>query len=109
MEQGERTDLQPSANLQKVSRAEAAELLNVSERTVNAASKVKDEGAPELIAAVEAGLASVSAAAEVATTFPDNRQSANIPIRLKSAWRPVLEIQFFQPFHSSIVQAAPAG
>lgn len=67
MEQGERTDLQPSANLQKVSRAEAAELLNVSERTVNAASKVKDEGAPELIAAVEAGLASVSAAAEVAT------------------------------------------
>lgn len=67
MAQGERTDLQPSANLQKVSRAEAAELLNVSERTVNAAAKVKDEGAPELAQAVETGRASVSAAAEVAT------------------------------------------
>ena len=58
-----------SANLQthKVSRAEAAELLNVSERTVNAAAKVKNEGAPELVVAVESGQASVSAAAEVAT------------------------------------------
>jgi ParB family chromosome partitioning protein len=58
-----------SANLQndKVSRAEAAELLNVSERTVNAAAKVKDEGTPELVHAVESGAASVSAAAQVAT------------------------------------------
>jgi hypothetical protein len=37
-----------TANLQlpDISRAEAAELLNVSERTINAAAKVKDEGAP---------------------------------------------------------------
>jgi phage N-6-adenine-methyltransferase len=57
-----------SANLQnKTSRAEAAELLNVSERTVNAAAKVKDEGTPELVHAVESGAASVSAAAQVAT------------------------------------------
>lgn len=58
---------QVSANLQTPTRAEAAEMLNVSERTVNAAAKVKDEGAPELVAAVESGRASVSAAAEVAT------------------------------------------
>ena len=67
MTQGQRTDIQLSANLQKVSRAEAAELLSVSERTVNAAVKVKDEGALELVRAVESGAASVSAAAQVAT------------------------------------------
>lgn len=58
---------QVSANLQTPTRAEAAEMLSVSERTVNAAAKVKDEGTPELVAAVESGRASVSAAAEVAT------------------------------------------
>ena len=36
MTQGQRTDIQLSANLQKVSRVEAAELLNVSKRTVGA-------------------------------------------------------------------------
>lgn len=36
MRQGERTDVEPSANLQKVSQAEAAEMLNVSPRTVAA-------------------------------------------------------------------------
>ncbi len=74
MGQGERTDLQLSANLQKVSRAEAAELLSVSERTVNAAAKVKDAGAAELVQAVETGRASVSAAAEVAT-LPQEKQA----------------------------------
>jgi N6-adenosine-specific RNA methylase IME4 len=55
-----------SANL-RTSQLEAAEMLNVSERTVNAATKVKDEGTPELVRAVESGAASVSAAAQVAT------------------------------------------
>lgn len=50
-----------------VSQAEAAELLNVSERSVRAARKVHTEGAPELVAAVNAGSVSVSAAADVAT------------------------------------------
>jgi ParB-like chromosome segregation protein Spo0J len=67
MRQGERTDTEPSANLQKVSQATAAEMLNVSTRSVAAAAKVDEEGAPELVAAVEAGEVSVSAAAEVAT------------------------------------------
>lgn len=43
-----------SANLQ-TSQSRAAELLNVSTRTVAAAAKVKDAGAPELVQAVEAG------------------------------------------------------
>lgn len=66
MNQGERTDVQPSANLQKVSQADAADMLNVSTRSVAAASKVKAEGTPELVAAVESGRVSVSAAATVA-------------------------------------------
>ena len=48
------------------SREKAAELLNVSTRTVASARKVLDEGAPELVAAVERGAVSVSAAADVA-------------------------------------------
>lgn len=53
------------ANLH-VSRAHAAELLNVSERTVATASKVIDRGTPELVSAVESGCVSVSTAADVA-------------------------------------------
>jgi ParB family chromosome partitioning protein len=69
MELGQNQHSLGSANLQthQISRAESAELLNVSERTVNAAAKVKDEGALELVRAVESGAASVSAAAQVAT------------------------------------------
>ena len=48
MKSGTRTDLEPSANLQKVSRAEAAEKLNVSERSVNTAKKVQSQGTAEL-------------------------------------------------------------
>jgi len=45
MRQGERTDLQPSANLQK---ERAAELLNVNVRSVGHASEVREKGASEL-------------------------------------------------------------
>jgi hypothetical protein len=55
MGQGERTDLEHSANLQKVSRADAAKLLNVSTRSVAAADKVIHEGSEDLIHAVERG------------------------------------------------------
>jgi N6-adenosine-specific RNA methylase IME4 len=54
-----------SANLQTYSRAEAAQLLNVSERTVNTAKKVEQSAAPELIEAVDSGRVSVSAAADL--------------------------------------------
>lgn len=72
MESGARTDL-PTANLQEVSRAEAAEMLNVSERTVNTAKKVENQGAPELVDAVEQGQVSVSAAADIATLTVDEQ------------------------------------
>jgi hypothetical protein len=53
-----------------VSISQAATLLNVSERTVKTARAVQREGAPELVAAVEAGKVSVSAAGDVATLPP---------------------------------------
>lgn len=59
-------DRQQDANLH-LDRATAAEMLNVSPRTVANAAKVLNEGADELIAAVESGAVSVSAAADVAT------------------------------------------
>jgi hypothetical protein len=56
-----------------VSQSSAADMLNVSERTVRSARTVIDEGAPELVEAVEHGRVSVSAAADVAT-LPTQQQ-----------------------------------
>ncbi len=67
-----------SANLQtdaqSVSQSDAAKLLNVSTRTVAAASKVKDGAIQELTQAVERGEVSVSAAAAVAA-MPAEQQA----------------------------------
>lgn len=49
-----------------ITQAEAAEMLNISRRTVQVAKQVKDKGAPELVESVRRGQVSVSAAAEVA-------------------------------------------
>jgi phage N-6-adenine-methyltransferase len=57
-----------SANLHSGDTAEAAaRLMNVSRRTVMHAATVQQEGAPELVAAVERGEVAVSAAAREAT------------------------------------------
>jgi N6-adenosine-specific RNA methylase IME4 len=64
-----------TANLQEpTTRAQAAEMLNVSERTVNTAKRVEKDGAPELSAAVEQGRVSVSAASDIAT-LPKEEQT----------------------------------
>ncbi len=65
-----------SANLHtpQVSQSQAAEMLNVSPRTVAAAVKVRDGAVPELVRAVEAGRVKVSAAADVAT-LPKEEQT----------------------------------
>lgn len=57
-----------------ISTAEAAAMLNTSERGIERAKVVVNEGAPELIAAVESGQVSVSAAADVAT-LPKQEQA----------------------------------
>lgn len=62
MTSGTRTDLQPNANLQEVkSNKQAAEQLNVSERTVNTAKNIKND-APDLAEKVNKGQMSLHAA-----------------------------------------------
>ncbi|MET3925573.1 hypothetical protein [Devosia sp. 2618] len=51
-----------SANLQNLSRSDAADILHVSERSVASAHVVRERGAPELIESVERGEIAVSAA-----------------------------------------------
>jgi hypothetical protein len=67
---------EPSASLQKVDRATAAKLLNVSERTVAAAAKIVRDGVPELVHAVEQGAVSVSTAAEIVDLPVDEQRDA---------------------------------
>jgi ParB-like chromosome segregation protein Spo0J len=55
------------ASIEAPSQNNAADLLNVSRSGVQRARKVKENGTPELVAAVDRGEVSVSAAAEVAT------------------------------------------
>lgn len=67
--------------------AQAAETMNVGERSVRAAKSVIDHGAPELAQAVETGQVSVSAAAEVAK-LPEAEQQeivAQGPAAVKEA------------------------
>lgn len=62
-----------AASLPVVTQADAAELLNVSERGVRTAKQLLDHGAPELVDAVESGRVSVSAAADV-SELPQSEQ-----------------------------------
>lgn len=65
MEAGKKTD--PTANLrQGTAAAQAAEIVGVSERSVESAKHVAEHAAPEVVAAVEQGEVSVSDAAKVA-------------------------------------------
>lgn len=57
-----------------ISQSRAAEMLNVSERSIRNAGVVLDRGVPELVRKVEAGTVSVSAAADVAR-MPKPEQS----------------------------------
>jgi ParB-like chromosome segregation protein Spo0J len=50
---------------------EAADLLNVSERSVRRAVEVREHGTPDLIQAVEAGRVRVSVAADIAAESPE--------------------------------------
>ncbi len=74
MRQGERTDLEPCANLRKVDQNEAATLLNTSRRSVQHAKKVDAEAIPEVVTAVESGKLSVSVAATIAETTPEKQR-----------------------------------
>lgn len=68
---GDRSTKSPIGDLK--TQAQAAELLNVGKRSVERAREVLDEGAPELVQAVERGVVSVSAAADV-SSLPKPKQ-----------------------------------
>ena len=71
-DQGANLPLEPEAPAVTV--AAAAEMLNVSERSVKSARKVQEQGAPELVAALDAGTVAVSTAADIAT-LPQEEQA----------------------------------
>lgn len=58
-----------------VSQAQAADMLNVSERSLRSAKTVIEQGGPELNAAVESGAVAVSAAATI-SELPKDEQAA---------------------------------
>jgi hypothetical protein len=71
----------------ETSQADAANLLNVGKRSVERARVVQEQGTPELVAAVDAGKVTVSAAADVAT-LPANEQReivARGPVEISKA------------------------
>lgn len=71
--QGARTDLR--ANLHEVSAGQAAELLNVSERSVKSARVVRDHGAEELQDKVAKGEVAPSTAADVARLSKEEQRA----------------------------------
>lgn len=78
----EETQMTPE---KQVSVADAAERNNVSERTVQQARKVIDQGEPELIDAVEEGFVSVSDAVAIATEPPATQTKAVNRVRTGKA------------------------
>jgi len=88
MQLGDNQHTVASANLQTqpVSRADAADLLDVSERSVNAAAKVQRAAIPEVVAAVENGDLPVSVAAGLADQ-PDDFQ-AEVARKVKAGSKP---------------------
>jgi ParB-like chromosome segregation protein Spo0J len=82
MPQGRRTDLKPNADLHEVSRADAAKMFSVSERSVASAATVLAKGVRELVQAVDYGDLAVSRAAEIAEMSKAAQRSL-----IKSNWK----------------------
>jgi phage N-6-adenine-methyltransferase len=74
MRQGERTDL---AQIRARSQADAARELSVSRTSVQSASRVLNDGVPELVKAVDRGDVAVSTAAEIAK-LPEDEQRERV-------------------------------
>ncbi len=70
MRQGERTDLEPSANLPKVDQKTAAKTLSISERALRHARHVQQHAEPELARAVDRGRLAVSVAERASRLTP---------------------------------------
>jgi N6-adenosine-specific RNA methylase IME4 len=96
------------ANLHvNVSRKQAAQMLNVSERLVASAAKIHDEGTPELIHAVETGTVKVSPAADIAT-LPKDEQSEVVAKGEKEILKKAAEIREKKRVEQRIINQAKA-
>ena len=75
------------------STADAAEMLNVSERSVRSARKVHDSAPPEISRAVDEGRMSVSLAAQVADLSPEDQEAVTTaaPDKVKDVAREVVK------------------
>jgi ParB-like chromosome segregation protein Spo0J len=115
MRQGERTDKEPSAPVQKVpadatktrvSQAAAAKKMDVSERSVASAAKVKAT-APELVEVVKQGALDVKTAAKVADLPEQSRKKVAASAEPKKAAKTELE-KHKPPARTRKVSAAPS-
>lgn len=79
-----RSDQAANWPLEKASQPEAAELLNVGERSVRRAKTIIEHGAPELQQAVERGEIAVSAASEIAR-MPQDKQHERLVVHFSSS------------------------
>lgn len=84
----------------EVSQAQAAQMLNVSDRTIRTAKQVAEQGTPELAKAVEEGKVSVSAAAAIVDQPPEVQREVVAQPNVKKA---VSELR------KSILEAAKQG
>lgn len=77
------------ASFEAASQEDAAYLLNVSRSSVQRAARVKNEGAPELVAAVHSGVVSVSAASQAVELDADTQRAI---VQQVQAGRPAAEV-----------------
>ena len=68
-----KTDQAANLQVDRTSRAESAQMLNVSERSVNSAKKVQTSGIEQVAERVNAGSMAVSAAAEISSKTPEKQ------------------------------------
>jgi hypothetical protein len=93
MRQGERTDLQPSADVPKVSQSEAAKMVGVSERLLRDAVKVKN-AAPELHEEVKAGRMTVPAAKKEVKQREEQKHKPVISKKQAEAMKPRVGLKY---------------
>jgi ParB-like chromosome segregation protein Spo0J len=103
-----RRGVRPDASIEAsaTTQTEAAELLNVSRPSVQRARKVIERAAPEIVAAVEQGELSVSAAADFARQVEPTQQAALIE-RLGSAREAVRSVRPDEKVVKRAMKATP--